>query len=97
LTKVTEFVSGDITQSIEWSVGNSSGVAFHRIERQYKFVFGEASEIAAWGTWFLSTAADDNVRTQTDMAQQSDQTLICHSLVDPQERSGYNCETTIHR
>lgn len=50
-----------MTQVVEWDFDTTNGVSYHKIVLENPVPFVEYGEIAAWGTWFLSTAAGDGV------------------------------------
>ncbi|KAB5554833.1 hypothetical protein GE09DRAFT_141790 [Coniochaeta sp. 2T2.1] len=60
-----EWASGDTSQVITWDYGTSDGVSYHTFQRQNQAEFAEAGEIAAWGTWYLATSANDGVTYRT--------------------------------
>ena len=56
-----EWASGDNNQVVQWDTGKSGDVAYHKFFRKNQEEFKEASEIASWGTWYLTTRSDNGV------------------------------------
>ncbi|KAL1842223.1 hypothetical protein VTJ49DRAFT_5835 [Mycothermus thermophilus] len=59
-----EWVSGDVSEVVQWESGTSGDVSYHRFFRESQEEFGEDDEIAAWGNWYLATSSDSSLTWQ---------------------------------
>lgn len=68
-----EWVSGDRSQTAQWSRGVATGtsssgsgsLAYHKVWRQTQIEFGEDNEQAAWGYWYYVTDNVDGLTYQS--------------------------------
>lgn len=66
LTRVAEWVSGDVSVNATWEFGLTSDVVYHRLSRRDQQVFAEVKDRAEWGNFvsrllFLNSGSADSI------------------------------------
>ncbi|KAK4229404.1 hypothetical protein QBC38DRAFT_108681 [Podospora fimiseda] len=86
-----EFASGDQSQVIQWETGESDGITYLHFWRKNQSEFAEASEIAAWGHWYLATSTTEGMSYQiggdTTVRPNFENNFALNDSVDPNFRA----------
>jgi hypothetical protein len=67
---LSEWVSGDRTNIVQWEYGVFENVSYHKMYRQTQLLFSEINDQAEWGDWYWTT---DNV---ANLTYQSGQDIV---------------------
>ena len=51
---ITEWLSGDSSQDIQWSTTSNTNLIYHMVELQNQAVFSEINSQAEWGTLYYA-------------------------------------------
>ncbi|KAI1332744.1 glutaminase GtaA [Xylariaceae sp. FL0255] len=60
-----EWISGDISQEIQWSYGTADGIAYHQYNRTSQTEISETNDLPNWGNIYWSTADSGNLTFQS--------------------------------